>query len=558
MSLSVAALLFAAGTASAQTFAWSPAHGSISGTVTDAGTKAPLAGRTVSVQLAAPDGGGFSPFPSPGGGFRATAFTAQTDVLGHYTVSDLAQANYTVSVSGSDILPARATVSLSAGEDHTGVDFAVVISARLSGAVMDHAKYPMIRVPVLLLEKFYQNGKPAYRQVSRATTDSQGNYHLDRAVKPGGVYALLADPVLRGMPAISGAPEDPQKRDPVLAPAYYMKSGFIEGAVTISPRPGQEIEGLDIEMERVKSYCVAGVTLAEGKPTSLSFEIAPPAIPPGPAGPGMIPISPPSSMTGSEGQFRVCGLPPGEYRFTAASASRPVAPSQHQLFGALPVSVTDHDLARLQIDALPGFSLSGEVVWDGDGPAKQASAQVQVSLVPAVSNAGRAAVAAPLPGRFVATGVLPDEYFVQASAPTGYYIKEITYGGLSVLHQTFQTIAGATLTVFVARDGGAITAKLTDKDGNPLPSATVWFLPATARTPAELETVLTSATTDAAGLCASGTLPPGKYTVFATIESFDRTAAHIDSLWSARSKGTEVELGPNGSAQVSLEPITIF
>jgi len=58
--------------------------------------------------------------------------------------------------------------------------------------------------------------------------------------------------------------------------------------------------------------------------------------------------------------------------------------------------------------------------------------------------------------------------------------------------------------------------------------------------------------------CASGTLPPGKYTVFATIESFDLTAAHIDSLWSARSKGTEVDLVPKGSAQVSLAPITIL
>src|ERR1039458_10826466 len=146
----LAALLFVAGAASAQTVAWSPAPGSISGTVTDAGTKAPLAGRTISVDLAAPGGGSVGPIMSPGGVFRQTGFTAQTDVLGHYRVSDLAQANYTVSVNGDDILPARATVNLSGGENHTDVDFAVTISADLSGAVMDRAKYPMIRVPVRL------------------------------------------------------------------------------------------------------------------------------------------------------------------------------------------------------------------------------------------------------------------------------------------------------------------------------------------------------------------------------------------------------------------------
>ena len=499
---------------------------------------------------------------SPGGVFRKTGFTAQTDVLGHYKVSDLAQANYTVSVNGDDILPARATVNLSGGENHTDVDFAVTISADLSGAVMDRAKYPMIGVPVLLLEKLYQNGKPAYRQDLIATTDSEGHYHLNRSVKPGGVYLLLADPVLRGMPAISDAPEDPGKRDPVLAPAYYMKSGFTEGAVTISPRAGQKIDGLDIEMERVKSYCVEGVTLAEGKATSMFFEVVPSGIVPGLVGLGTFQFSAPrsrmSNMTGSQGQFRLCGLPPGEYRLTAGSTNRPVSPAQHPLFGALPLGITDRDVVKLQIDALPDFSVSGEVVWDGEPPAKPDDAKVQVSILPAAAGAARLSVTAPLPGRFVANGVWPDEYLVRASAPAGYYVKDVTYGGIGVLHQTFKTVAGSDLKVVVAPDGGAISAKLADKDGNPVQSASVWFLPASAKTPAELETVLTSAATDANGLCTSGTLPPGKYTVFATIESFDLTAAHIDSLWSVRLRGTEVDLGPKGSAQVSLVPITIF
>jgi hypothetical protein len=278
---------------------------------------------------------------------------------------------------------------------------------------------------VLLLERFYQNGKSVYERVASATTDSQGNYHLNRAVKPGGVYALLADPVLRGMPPISDVPEDPAKRDPVLAPVYYMKSGFIEGAVTISPLSGQKIEDLDIEVERVKSYCVEGVTLAEGKAASMFFEIAPPEIVPAPVGLGTFVFRSPqaTSMTGPEGQFRVCGLPPGEYRLTASSTNRPAGPSQHQLFAAMPVSITDRDLVKLQVDALPDFSVSGDVVWDGEAPAKQETAQVQVSLLPAFSGTGSASVTASLPGRFVASGVLSDEYFVRASTPAGYYIR---------------------------------------------------------------------------------------------------------------------------------------
>src|ERR1039458_543361 len=104
-----------------------------------------------------------------------------------------------------------------------------------------------------------------------------------------------------------------------------MKSGFIEGAVTISPLAGQEIEGLDIEMERVKSYCVEGVTLAEGKAASMFFEIVPSGIVPAPVPLGVFYISraQATSMTSSEGRFSVCVLPPRAYRLTAGATDPP-------------------------------------------------------------------------------------------------------------------------------------------------------------------------------------------------------------------------------------------
>ena len=268
---------------------------------------------------------------------------------------------------------------------------------------------------------------------------------------------------------------------------------------------------------------------------------------------GVFMVSRRQNGTGAAGKFRICGLHPGEYRLLATAPPR--------LSAVLPLSIADRDIDKLQINALPPVSLPGEVVWDKETPPSVVDAHVRVSITALQRGVGQASVSATLPGRFVADGLGLDEYAVRAYPPAGVYVKDVTYGGISILNQTFQmgsAIGDGGLKVIVGTDGGMVSAKVADSDGNPVPKANVWFLPSNARTAAELETVLVSGTTDRDGLCTSATLRPGKYLVFATIERFDHSAAHIDKLWGARLKGAEVDLGPKASAQVSLSPISVF
>ncbi len=61
---------------------------------------------------------------------------------------------------------------------------------------------------------------------------------------------------------------------------------------------------------------------------------------------------------------------------------------------------------------------------------------------------------------------------------------------------------------------------------------------------------------DAEGLpCVTGPLPPGKYLVLASGGPLDWTAESILRFWNARSKAKEVEIGPNATVQVSVEPV---
>ena len=63
--------------------------------------------------------------------------------------------------------------------------------------------------------------------------------------------------------------------------------------------------------------------------------------------------------------------------------------------------------------------------------------------------------------------------------------------------------------------------------------------------------------TNQLGQYTSHPLAPGKYYVAATEESFDATPDSIGRLWRARNRFQEVDLAPNVSAQVQLEPVKI-
>jgi hypothetical protein len=137
------------------------------------------------------------------------------------------------------------------------------------------------------------------------------------------------------------------------------------------------------------------------------------------------------------------------------------------------------------------------------------------------------------------------------------YIKDVTYGGRSMMYQTLRVgsaLGGAGLRVILGRDGGSIGTRVADKDGTPVADCTVVILPATASNEAEFATALKTGKTDQAGAWSSPTMPPGKYFALATGETIDRSPETTGKLWKARNRGEEVEIAPSGNASVALTP----
>ncbi|MBZ5625622.1 MAG: hypothetical protein LAQ69_44050, partial [Acidobacteriia bacterium] len=259
-------------------------------------------------------------------------------------------------------------------------------------------------------------------------------------------------------------------------------------------------------LKKSPNYCIEGTLIGAFGPAALNFTVE--ALQPSSgmsSGGGMFTV-PPNGMTGPDGKFRVCDLSPGTYRLTAMDSS-PGSQQMPSNFAIGNVVISDRDLQNVRIPLSPGLPLEGEVVWDGTPPEQPVTTKVSVSLQPLsrnpITNAERPNARPDIPGTFSFPSLVMADYGVRTllNAP-GLYVKDVTYAGNSVLHEPLRlgsAIQGAGLRVVVARDGATIGARVTDKDGNPVPAIAVLVMPADVRSEAILQSVLVTGETDQTG-----------------------------------------------------------
>jgi hypothetical protein len=263
-------------------------------------------------------------------------------------------------------------------------------------------------------------------------------------------------------------------------------------------------------------------------------------------------------------QFRICDLYAGSYRLTASEEAANPNEQKPLSYIASLISITDRDLHNLRFAAVPGVSFSGEVLWDGEPPQMPSNAKIKVWLNPILrANIGgeNLFTESGIPGTFSWHGVLMDEYEVGVSLQaSGLYVKDVTHAGRSVRYEPLRVgsaMGNTGLRVSVGCDGATFNARVMDKDGNPMPDMSVLTMPTEITSEAALQTVLLTGKTDQLGLFESRRLAPRKYYVAASGDSFGTDQESIHKIWQARNRFKEVELRPNASAQIDLEPVKI-
>lgn len=524
----------------AQTPPSEPATGSISGVVKDATTHLPLAGVRV----------------------YAGEASATTGPMGEFSVRGLQPGQHSISVydqrrAGSG----HAYVLLNAGQQLTGVELYANSGGSISGRVLDDEGAPVPGAAVILLRAQFESGEPAYGPSLTASTGAHGEYRLE-PVAAGHSFLILAKMPIHSSAGEKPLPADLEKRPTIIAPAFYPASADAAAAQTVTVGTAEDRRGVDIRMARVTPYCIAGAVdtprdiVASSVAIKEQFALTSDS------------TFAPVTAAVSEGRFRACGFHPGDYQL---DSSQTEGPRSGRWWAKTRLSIADRDADDVPLMATGPVTIAGETVWE-PAPRDQSKANVRViiglergwsdgnadeaqppsMMGSMVSYGGRIQV----PGPFTLENSPANDYSLKlGELPAGCYVKQAAFGSANVLHQPLQLAQGAEgrLHIALACDGASLTARVTDRDGNPVSHVNLYVLPAEAPSAAALSDLLKQAEVQNGWSGIVQPLPPGKYLVLACDLELDGTAEPILKLWRSRPKAKEVEIGAGESAQVTLE-----
>jgi hypothetical protein len=262
-------------------------------------------------------------------------------------------------------------------------------------------------------------------------------------------------------------------------------------------------------------------------------------------------------------------------------AAQPASASAFAAFaGEIPVTITNSDISSLNILTIPPISVAGEIAWDKPPTDSSLKPTIAISHIPVPGGFPRPSAQVTLPGEFSLTMAPTVEYSLVVSAQMqgapaaltgGTYVKDILYGGASVLHGSIRPgDASARLRIVLASDGGALDIAASRTDGTPAVRTAILILPASTRSEAEFAATMMAALTDDTGAYRVGNVPPGRYYVLATddppvsqvslptlVLSIVKTPERLGFLQRVRATGQLVEVNPNATVQVRVTPRTL-
>jgi hypothetical protein len=356
--------------------------------------------------------------------------SAITDDDGRFAIDRVPAGRFTISVSRASFVtslygakrPGKpgTPIVVAAGQRVTGLVVKLWRGAVIAGVVRTEDGQPAEGLPVRVIAA-RQASEPSIFTLDNngMKTNEAGEFRIFGL--PPGSYLLSVTPtVLRGTSptATSEAEMDaalaalrtraaattagrpasalpPTSRPFAYAAIYFPGTASMSQATPITLAPGQIVEGVDLQLQRVSTASIGGiVTHPDGRgASSASIQIveAPP--------PGYTLDTPlqATARTMPDGTFRIPAVSPGDYTLTARATPTGVATSGRgggpALWGEMKLSVSGNDIGGLTLGLESGPALTGRVAF-AEGALKPPAdlTQWRVSLVTPASLTRRGPV----------------------------------------------------------------------------------------------------------------------------------------------------------------------
>jgi hypothetical protein len=423
-----------------------------------------------------------------------------TDGSGRFSVADVPSGQYWViakrdgffAVSSGGRAPSElVSVPVNIGtQSVSDVTVSMVPGALISGRVRDFAGRAQANVNVQVFTVSYQTNQPILQPVAAKTTDDRGEYRLFW-LRPGD-YFVAATPR-------QGAAPPPNSRE-AFVKSFHPNAADITKAIPVSVRIGDELSGIDIDIQAVPALKVSGQvisTLPAREPTGRGAQAGPVATLMLLRRDTSIPDDPTARMVGtvglngSTGNFEVTGLLPGTYDLYARimDPAGSAGPGGGGVFawGRTSLDVSNRDLEGVTIGVHASLDVNGVVIANGASlPTVLGSARVVIqpaastAKIPQYQGIVNRAQTPKADGSFTVPTVAEGSYRVQVPGlPPNSYIADIQQNSVSVYDSGILVTdkTPAPLEIRVAANGGTVEGTVYTTDKKAAAFATVTLVP---------------------------------------------------------------------------------
>jgi len=513
-----------------------------------------------------------------------------TDERGGYSVTGLTAGSYTVIASKNGFVEAvygqrrpmqpGTPVQLADNQQAANVDLRLIRGGVITGRVVDEDGEALARAAISVQRYQYVRGDRQLTPAGNDQTDDRGVYRVF-GLAPGEYYVSvnvnpLGQAFGRGLQqlavnvgALGGrggrggvfAPEEPEPSG--YAPTYYpgVVSAGEAGKITVGP--GQEIGGIDFQIQLVALATVSGVVA--GADDTIGVTLAPQdSTARGPLGGAIL-----NGRALQDGTFSIANVPPGRYVAIARSGGRQNEPRT----AVQPVIVNGQNITGITLVLQPGVSLSGNITVESSGtpsPTDYSAFRIdapEVSPLPIGGGGGRGGPygtgRAAANGSFQVPNLLPGKHYIritgqpQAQGPTAtqWTLKSIIAGGQDVTDSGVDLKPGENLdnVMIVMTDRATdLSGTVRDAKGGPAPALTVIAFSTDPQTWRAQSRYIQAARTDQNGLYHMRALPPGDYYVLVTDNVEQGEWFDPAFLEQARQAATRTSLGDGDKKTLDL------